>query len=153
MRRLNCFEGAGPGGESLDIPSINRRGGRTKLRRGKSGLFLLLIFSLLLVLSAQAEASGDRQVPKIGPVKINRHPASLEGKKVLLRWNGKYNGDKFLNRVGELLTQRIRKVNVVEMWKVDSSTAVISKKGEISEQIAAEIAHLKPDLVIASQAD
>jgi hypothetical protein len=123
------------------------------VRRRKSGLFLLLVFTWPLILSPPAWAAGDRQVPRIGPVKINPHPVSLEGKEVLLRWNGKYNGDKFLHRVGELLTQRIRRVKVVEMWKVDPRTAVISKKGEISEQIAAEIARLKPDLVIASQAD
>ena len=108
---------------------------------------------MALVLSAHAEPSADRQVPEIGPVKMNPHPASLEGKTVLLRWNGKYNGDKFLDRIGELLTQRIRRVRIVKMWKEDSSTAVISKKGAVSEQIAAKIAHLKPDLVIAGQAD
>jgi hypothetical protein len=122
-------------------------------RLEKSVLFLLLISFLSLVLSAPAEPSAERQVPQIGPVKMNPHPASLEGKTVLLRWTGKYNGDKFLDRVGELLNQRIGRVKIVKMWKVDSSTAVISKKGEVSEQIAAKIARLKPDLVIASQAD
>jgi hypothetical protein len=123
------------------------------MRHEKSVLFLFLISFLTLVLSAHAEAPADRQVPKIGPVKMNPHPASLEGKTVLLRWNGKYNGDKFLDRVGELFTQRIRRVKIVKMWKEDPSTALISKKGEVSEQIAAKIARLKPDLVIASQAD
>jgi hypothetical protein len=123
------------------------------MRPKGSGLVLWLISLLALVLSAHAEPSADRQVPKIGPVKMNPHPASLEGKTVLLRWNGKYNGDRFLDCIGELFTQRIRRVKIVKMWKEDSSTAVISKKGEVSQQIADKIAHLKPDLVIASQAD
>jgi hypothetical protein len=48
--------------------------------------------------------AASEKVPKVGPVKINPHPASLEGKTVLLRWNEKMNGDKYLTRVGELLT-------------------------------------------------
>jgi hypothetical protein len=123
------------------------------VRREKSALFLFLISFLALVQSAYAEPSADRQVPKIGPVKMNLHPASLEEKTVLLRWNGKYNGDKFLDCIGELFTQRIRRVKIVKMWKEDPSTALISKKGEVSQQIADKIVHLKPDLVIASQAD
>ena len=119
----------------------------------KSVRSLLLISFLALVLFVPVEASADREIPKIGPVKMNPRPASLEEKIVLLRWNGKYNGDKFLNRVGELLAQRIRKVKIVEMWKEDSSTAVISKEREASERIAGKIARKKPDLVIAGQAD
>lgn len=37
---------------------------------------------------------------KIEPIKMNLHPLTLEGKTVMLRWNGKHNGDKFLERVG-----------------------------------------------------
>jgi ABC-type Fe3+-hydroxamate transport system substrate-binding protein len=36
---------------------------------------------------------------------------------------------------------------------MDSTTAAISKNGEMSEEVAGKIAKLKPDLVIASQAD
>ena len=89
----------------------------------------------------------------MGPVKINPHPASLEGKTVLLRWNGKMNGDKFLTRVGELLTQQVKNVKIIKLWEVDKSTAAISKDLQASEQVAAAIAKLKPDLVIAAQAD
>ncbi|HWT79331.1 MAG TPA: UGSC family (seleno)protein, partial [Candidatus Methylomirabilis sp.] len=89
----------------------------------------------------------------VGPVKMNSHPAGLEGKTILLRWNGKYNGDKFLARVGELLTQQVKGVKVIRLWEMDSTTAAISKNGEMSEEVAGKIARLKPDLVIAAQAD
>ena len=102
--------------------------------------------------SARA-ASEDKSLPKVGPVKMNPHPISLEGKTVLLRWNGKFNGDKFLNRVGELLTQQVKNVRVIKMWEVDSSTAVISKNAEVSSQVTEKISKLKPDIVIAAQAD
>jgi len=100
-----------------------------------------------------AKDARDKKVPKVGHVKLNPHPACLEGKTVLLRWNGKYNGDKFLNRIGELLNQQVRNVKVIKMWEVDSSTAVISKGEEVSELITAKIWKLKPDIVIAAQAD
>ena len=77
----------------------------------------------------------------------------MEGKTVLLRWNGKYNGDKFLARVGELLAQQVKGVKVIRLWEMDSTTAAISKNGEMSEEVAGKMAKLKPDLVIAAQAD
>jgi predicted transcriptional regulator with HTH domain len=77
----------------------------------------------------------------------------LEGKTVLLRWNGKYNGDKFLARLGELLTQQVKNVKILKLWEMDSTTVAISKNGEASEEVANKIARLKPDLVIAAQAD
>jgi hypothetical protein len=119
-------------------------------------LLLTLLLVVLLVAAgflAFAKAPEEKKVPKVGPVKINPHPASLEGKTVLLRWNGKYNGDKFLNRAGELITQQVKNVKIIKIWEMDKSTAAISKNVEVSEQVAASIGKLKPDLVIAAQAD
>jgi hypothetical protein len=86
-------------------------------------------------------------------VKVNPHPASLEGKTVVLRWNGKMNGDKFLTRIGELLDQQVKNVRIIKMWETDRGTAAISKNREESERVATQMAQLKPDLVIAAQAD
>lgn len=101
---------------------------------------------------AMAMAASEK-LPKVGPVKINAHPASLEGKTVLLRWNGKMNGDKFLTRVGELFSQQVKNVKMIKLWEVDKSTAAISKDLQASEQVASAIAKLKADVVIAAQAD
>jgi hypothetical protein len=98
-------------------------------------------------------ASEVKKVQELVPVKLNPHPSSLEGKTVLLRWNGKYNGDRYLSRVGELITQQVKNVKVIKMWEIDKSTAIISKSMEVSEQVTAIIAKLKPDLVIGAQAD
>ncbi len=124
--------------------------------RGRKWLIFLIVLLVTFMIggiSIYAKASEDKKVPRIGPSKLNPHPVSLEGKTVLLRWNGKYNGDRFLNRVGELLTQQVKNLKVVKMWEVDSSTTVISKSTEVSEQISSKIGKLKPDIVIAAQAD
>jgi hypothetical protein len=97
--------------------------------------------------------AAKEKVPLVGPMTLSAHPKSLEGKTVVLRWNGKYNGDKFLLRVGELLTQQVKGVKVVRLWEMDKETAAISKNGAMSEEVAGKIAKLKADLVIASQAD
>ena len=126
---------------------------RGKRRVGLIFLLVLLVMSTMANISAYVMASQDKNFPKVGPINLNSHPTSLEGKTVLLRWNGKYNGDKFLNRLGELMAQQVKNVRIIKMWETDKSTAVISKNAEVSEQVAASIARLKPDLVIAAQAD
>jgi len=90
---------------------------------------------------------------------MNRHPSSLEGKTVVLRWNGKPNGDILLNYLGELLVQE-GVANVIKLWEVDPDSAMISGKENVidlgmegSERFAEEAADLGADLGIASQAD
>jgi hypothetical protein len=126
---------------------------REKRRVGLTLLLALLVMFTMGNISVSVMASQNKKVPKVGPMSLNPHPVSLEGKTVLLRWNGKYNGDKFLNRLGELMDQQVKNVRIIKMWEMDKATAIISKNAEVSEQIAVGIAKLKPDLVIAAQAD
>jgi hypothetical protein len=84
-----------------------------------------LIFSMMVLimfampgLSGYAMASEDKKIPKVGPMRMNSRPASLEGKTVLLRWNGKYNGDKFLSRVGELIPQQVKSVKIIKWLRL-----------------------------------
>jgi hypothetical protein len=113
---------------------------------------VVLSFVVIGGLFTTAMAASEK-LPKVGPVKMNAHPSSLEGKIVLLRWNGKMNGDKLLTRVGELFSQQVKNVKIIKLWEVDKSTATISKDLQASEQVVSAIAKLKPDLVIAAQAD
>jgi len=113
----------------------------------------ILSFVFTLGICVGLGYGAEEGVPKIETVRMNAHPGTLEGKTVLLRWNGKYNGDKFLTRVGELFIEQVKNVRIVKMWEVDSSTAIISKKMEVSEQIASKIAALKPNIIISAQAD
>lgn len=124
---------------------------RERKRIGFLFMMLLLVMSIVGGISVYVRAA--EKAPKVGPVKINPHPANLEGKTVLFRWNEKMNGDKYLTRVGELLTQQVKNVKIIKLWEMDKSTAAISKNLEASEKVATTIAKLKPDLVIAAQAD
>ena len=93
-------------------------------------------------------------VIKIDPMKLNPHPTSLEGKTVMLRSNGKHNGDKFLIRVGELLKDKVRGIKIIYSWEVAPETVdPITGSHERSKKFAQKLASFKPDLVIASQAD
>ena len=121
--------------------------------KGRKRLWIFFFMMAWVGLLSHSLMAATEKVPKVGPVKINSHPASLEGKTVLLRWNGKLNGDKYLTRFGELLTQQVKNVKIVKLWEVDKATSAISKDGQASEQVAAAIAKLKPDLVVAAQAD
>jgi len=123
---------------------------------------VLLCFVVLLALTLLSACSDKKEEPakteskavtKMGAVAYNAHPASLEGKTVVLRWNGKYNGDKLLGKVAQLLTQQVKDIKVVKMWEVDKTTAVISDSMENSLAIVKKIVDQKPAMVIASQAD
>jgi hypothetical protein len=100
------------------------------------------------------ELLNPEGVIKIEPMQINPHPTTLEGKTVLLRWNGKHNGDKFLDRVAELLAQKVKDVKIIKSWEVAPETVdPISGSQERSVELMKKLAAFKPDLVIGSQAD
>ena len=100
------------------------------------------------------EVLNPQGVVEIEPMKINPHPSTLEGKNVLLRWNGKHNGDRFLDRVAELLAQKVKDINIMRSWEFAPETVdPISGSQERSMELMNKLAALKPDLVIGSQAD
>ena len=120
------------------------------MKRAMAVLSLFLLFTLACSKAPEQRIEEKTKV-SVGPVVINAHPKTLEGKTVVLRWNGKYNGDHLLTRIGELLTEK--GVKVARMWEVDPKTAAISDGLAPSLAIADAIAAQKPALVIASQAD
>ncbi len=100
------------------------------------------------------EILNPEGVIKIEPMEISPHPSTLEGKTVLLRWNGKHNGDKFLDRVAELLAQKVKGIKIIKSWEVAPETVdPISGSRERSLELMKKLAAFKPDLVIGSQAD
>ena len=100
------------------------------------------------------ELINPEGVIRIEPMKINPHPSTLEGKTVMLRWNGKHNGDNFLNRVSELLTERVKDIKIIKSWELAPETVdPISGSQERSMELMKKLAAFKPDLVIGSQAD
>jgi hypothetical protein len=83
----------------------------------------------------------------------NPHPSSLEGKTILLRWNGKHNGNVFLDRIGRLLEEKINNIKILKAWEVFPESGNSSQNIEASKKIAAKLAEFKPDIVLSSQCD
>jgi hypothetical protein len=123
---------------------------------------IIIIFTLLLFASVSI-AGENRQkstvlnpegVVKINEMKVNPHPTTLKGKTVMLRWNGKHNGNHFLDRVGELLAEKVGDVRVIKSWEVAPETVdPITGSEERSREFAKAIGKFKPDLVIGAQSD
>jgi hypothetical protein len=100
------------------------------------------------------ELINPEGVVKIEIMKLKPHPSRLEGKIIMLRSNGKHNGDKFLIRVGELLKDKVKDIQIIYSWEVAPETVdPITGSHERSKKFAQKLASFKPDLVIASQAD
>ncbi len=123
------------------------------MNKGTMKLMVCVGLAMVTVLWGAPFADSEGQPEKAQAIRLVSHPSSLEGKTVLLRWNGKMSGDKLLIRIGELLIEQVKGVKVVKMWEIDKSTADVSKNAEESAAIAGKIAAMRPDLVIASQAD
>jgi hypothetical protein len=84
---------------------------------------------------------------------VNPHPKDLSGKTVVLYWNGKPNGDLFLNRIGELLAERVDNVKVIKAWEVRPFTKRTDPTVEASRGTAQELAGLNPDLIVGAPGD
>ena len=75
---------------------------------------------------------------------------TLDGKRVGLLWNGKPNGDVFLNRIAELLEKNYKNIEIIKFWEVDREGTAFSNK--YSDELLDRIAD-SADIVIASSAD
>ena len=75
---------------------------------------------------------------------------SFDGKRIGLLWNSKPNGDSYLNRVAELLSQRFPSSKVIKFYETHAAeTANPDKKSEAALDIIAQNA----DVVITAQGD
>lgn len=93
-------------------------------------------------------------IAQIKPMKVGAHLFStLEGKTVMLRWNGKHNGDHFLNRIYELLAEKVKNVNIIKSWEVAPETATSSVGMKKSRMFFTNLALYRPDIVIGAQCD
>jgi hypothetical protein len=78
---------------------------------------------------------------------------TLEGKTVLLRWNFKHNGNHYLDRIAERLTEKVSSARVIKLYEIDRSTISQSGSIEDSARLADVVAGFKPDLVISAHGD
>lgn len=127
--------------------------------RLRLGLAALAMLCMMAVTAVAAEKPQEWEI--INPTgvikKANLKPApritSLEGKTIVLRWNGKHNGDNFLQRLAELFAEKVPTAKIVKDWEVNPSHNKISGNQNESQRIAADIKKLGPDIVIGSQCD
>lgn len=131
-------------------------------KRNCKGIGLISFSLILLALPASAfSQQGSKEIKLINPegvvniepMNLNPHPASLEGKTVVLQWNGKQNGDNFMNQIATLLAENVKNIKIIKAWQEAPEVKIISQNPEKSKQLAQRIAAFKPDLVIAGQAD
>lgn len=100
------------------------------------------------------ELVNPEGIIRVEQMMLNRHPQTLEGKTVVLRWNGKHNGDLFLSRVAARLVEEVKGVRVIKAWEAAPNTAeAITGSQEGSMALAKRLAAFKPDLVIGVQGD
>ncbi len=125
-------------------------------------LFFAVVIGAGLLLPSVSIAKEQAQEWEIinpaGVVQIKQEQlapriTTLERKTIVLRWNGKHNGDNFLNRIAELLKERVPSAKVIKLYEVDKSTNKISGNLAESTRIAQVIKGLGADIVIAAQTD
>lgn len=133
----------------------------------KGRIFFLVLLALVMgaLLAGSGAGSVQAQGPTtwelvnpegviaIKPIEIASRITSLEGKTVGLKWNGKPNGNLFLDRIAELLTKQVSGVKIVKIYEVEPTTVPQSASADVSKQKAQIIAKYKPDIVIGSQCD
>jgi hypothetical protein len=125
-------------------------------------LFFALILGIIMMLPTIAVAKEQAQqwevINPAGVVQIKQEQlapriTTLEGKTIVLRWNGKHNGDNFLDRIAELLKEKVPSAKVIKLYEVDKSTIKISGTMAESARIAQVIKGMGADIVIAAQTD
>ena len=87
------------------------------------------------------------------PLNISPRPETLDGKTVLLRLNGKHNGDVFLNRIAELVTAKFKGVSIIKSWELAPETATSSWNENVSREFTEKLASTKPNICIGAVAD
>ena len=125
-------------------------------------LFFALILGSIMMLPSISVAREQAQeweiinpagVVEIEQVQLAPRITTLEGKTIVLRWNGKHNGDNFLDRIAELLKEKVPSAKVIKLYELDKSTIKISGTMAESARIAQVIKGLRADIVIAAQTD
>ncbi len=105
--------------------------------------------------SQEYELLNPEGVVNLQKMDINPHLdlASLGGKTVVLRSNGKHNSHNALNRIAELLTEEVKDIKLIRAWEALPETNATSQNMERSRRWAEKIAALEPALVIGASGD
>jgi len=99
------------------------------------------------------EVLNPAGVKKVTPMELAPRLTSLEGKTIGLKWNQKPNGNIFLDRIAELLVEKVPGVKIIKFYEVEPTTVPQSANATDAKNKAQLIAKHKPDIVIGSQCD
>ena len=130
--------------------------------RGFKGFWTFFMIIGLLAMPMLASAKETVQqwelvnpagVIKITPIKMPPRISTLEGKTIGLKWNMKPGGNIFLDRVAELLKEKVPFAKIIKFYEVEPTTVPQSANMDVADQKARIIAKYKPDIVIGSQCD
>lgn len=130
--------------------------------RGFKGFWTFFMIIGLLAMPMLASAKETVQqwelvnpagVIKITPIKMPPRINTLEGKTIGLKWNMKPGGNIFLDRVAELLKEKVPSAKIIKFYEVEPTTVPQSANMDVADQKARIIAKYKPDIVIGSQCD
>jgi hypothetical protein len=121
----------------------------------------LLLVSFCLLAGPALAAEKPQEWEIINPTGVVKKPdvkpakrlTSLAGKTVVLRWNGKHNGDNFLQRISELLAEKEPTAKIIKAWQTDPSLNKIAGNAGESKRIANALKEMGADIVIAAQCD
>ena len=118
------------------------------------GIFLLVPqFALAMETAQDWELINPEGVIEVKYFDLAPRLTTLEGKTIVLRWNDKHNGNNFLDRIAELLKEKVPSAKVIKLYEVDKTTNEISGSNQESSRIAKVIKDLKADIVIAAYSD
>ena len=130
--------------------------------RGFKGFWTFFMIIGLLAMPMLASAKETVQqwelvnpagVIKITPIKMPPRISTLEGKTIGLKWNMKPGGNIFMDRVAELLKEKVPSAKIIKFYEVEPTTVPQSANMDVADQKARIIAKYKPDIVIGSQCD
>lgn len=135
----------------------------SKMKRSKIvAVLVLCVFaaSIMMLSGCGSNAEASRNWLLVNPegatevtsMQLSAHPTSLEGKTVGLVWNSKENGDNFLNAIAEELEKEVKDVNVIKIWEEIPESQGYGPN-VFTQDVITKIQAMKPDLVIAAQAD
>jgi hypothetical protein len=131
----------------------------------KNNVFgICLLFLLIGLLAMPAVSMGKEKAQewelvnpagaiKVVPMKLAPRITSLEGKTIGLKWNEKPNGNILLDRVAELLQEKVKGVKIIKFYDVEPKTVPQTANAGEAAMKAKLIAAYKPDIVIGSQCD
>ena len=118
-----------------------------------AGLLAIPAGSLAKEAAQQWELVNPEGVAKINTMQLAPRITSLEGKTIVLRWNGKPNGDILLERIAELLKEKVKDVKVIKSYETNPEINRITHNPDMGTEIAKKLGGMKPDIVIGAIAD